>query len=58
MNDPESLDANRIQPIIRLLDLTNLNDDCDQAAIETLCAQVITPVGNVAAVCVWPDFLG
>lgn len=40
-----------------LLDLTNLNDDCDPAAIEALCARAVTSHGHVAAVCIWPRFI-
>lgn len=40
-----------------LLDLTNLNDDCTEADISTLCAKAKTPHGPVAAVCVWPRFV-
>jgi deoxyribose-phosphate aldolase len=39
------------------LDLTNLDDDCDAAAVEDLCRRAITPHGQVAAVCVWPKFV-
>ena len=39
------------------LDLTNLDDDCDEAAVADLCARARTPHGPVAAVCVWPDFV-
>jgi deoxyribose-phosphate aldolase len=39
------------------LDLTNLNDDCDEAAIVALCAKAQTKFGPVAAVCVWPAFV-
>jgi deoxyribose-phosphate aldolase len=39
------------------LDLTNLDDDCDAAAIDALCARARTRHGPVAAVCVWPDFV-
>ena len=42
---------------LALLDLTNLNDDCDEAAIDALCAAATPPHGNVAAVCVWPRFV-
>lgn len=42
---------------ISLLDLTNLNDDCDDAAIEALCNKAQTAHGNTAAVCVWPRFV-
>jgi len=40
-----------------LLDLTNLNDTCDDAAIHALCARAVTPHGTVAAVCIWPQFV-
>ena len=36
------------------LDLTSLNDNDDEAAIDALCRKARTPWGNVAAVCVWP----
>jgi deoxyribose-phosphate aldolase len=39
------------------LDLTNLDDACDAAAIAALCARALTPHGPVAAVCVWPVFV-
>ncbi len=42
---------------LSLLDLTNLNDDCDEAAIEALCARAQTDFGPVAAVCIWPAFV-
>lgn len=40
------------------LDLTNLRDDCDEAAIRDLCARAQTRFGPVAAVCIWPKFVG
>lgn len=39
------------------LDLTNLDDDCDEAAVAELCRRAQTPEGSVAAVCVWPRFV-
>lgn len=42
---------------LRMLDLTNLNDDCDAAAIEALAARACTDHGHVAALCVWPAFV-
>lgn len=39
------------------LDLTNLDEDCDEEAIERLCARAVTRHGAVAAVCVWPKFV-
>ncbi len=43
--------------MIHLLDLTSLNDFDDEAAIIRLCHQARTPIGNVAAVCVYPRFV-
>lgn len=39
------------------LDLTNLDDGCDAAAVAELCRRAQTPEGSVAAVCVWPAFV-
>lgn len=41
---------------LSLLDLTNLDEDCDRAAVAELCRRASTPHGNVAALCVWPKF--
>lgn len=40
---------------ISLVDLTNLNDDCDDAAVVALCDRARR--FGTAAVCVWPDFV-
>lgn len=45
----------RAQLAISLLDLTDLTDDCDPAAIESLCERARRH--GTAAVCVWPDFV-
>lgn len=42
---------------LTLLDLTNLREDCDTAAIETLCRRAQTPSGTTAAICIWPRFV-
>ncbi len=42
---------------IACLDLTNLDEACDAAAIEDLCNRAVTPHGSVAAVCIWPRFV-
>ncbi|MFC3071719.1 deoxyribose-phosphate aldolase [Shinella pollutisoli] len=42
---------------LSLLDLTDLSDGCDAAAIETLCRQAQTPFGPTAAICIWPRFV-
>jgi deoxyribose-phosphate aldolase len=40
------------------LDLTNLEAACTEADIEALCARARTRHGDVAAVCIWPRFVG
>ncbi|MDN3552204.1 deoxyribose-phosphate aldolase [Halomonas almeriensis] len=42
---------------LTLMDLTSLNDDDTDARIEALCQRAKTPVGNPAAVCVYPRFI-
>lgn len=42
---------------IAALDLTNLDDACDAAAVTDLCVRAVTPHGAVAAVCLWPRFV-
>lgn len=54
----ESALANVARQAIGLMDLTSLNDeDCEQS-IATLCQQAVTPEGTVAAICVYPRFIG
>ncbi len=50
--------ANVARRALVCLDLTNLETDCDAAAIDDLCRRAQTPEGSVAAVCVWPRFAG
>lgn len=40
---------------IGLIDLTNLDDDCNAEAVDALCRRAIEH--HTAAVCVWPDFV-
>lgn len=40
---------------ISLVDLTNLSDDCDEAAVVALCERAGR--FGTAAVCIWPDFV-
>ena len=42
---------------LSLLDLTNLREDCDAAAIGQLCDRAQTPHGATAAICIWPRFV-
>lgn len=46
------------QKAIGLLELTSLNADDTAERINALCKRALTPVGNVAAVCVLPKFAG
>lgn len=57
MNDSERISPSRIRQIVSLIDLTNLNEDCDKAAIDSLCSNANIPAGQVAAICIWPDFV-
>ncbi|SDX29911.1 deoxyribose-phosphate aldolase [Albimonas donghaensis] len=55
---PEPTLAQSAARALACLDLTNLNDDCDEGAIRELAAKAVTPYGSVAALCVWPRFAG
>lgn len=57
MNKRNPISAARIGQIVSLIDLTNLNDQCNNEDIESICTQVETPVGCVAAICIWPSFV-
>ncbi|MFD1623263.1 deoxyribose-phosphate aldolase [Azospirillum griseum] len=50
-------DADTARRAVGMLDLTNLNDGDTDVVVEALCARAHTPVGPVAAVCVWPRFV-
>jgi deoxyribose-phosphate aldolase len=49
--------AQRARQAVGLLDLTSLNANDDEARIQSLCRRARTPLGDVAAVCVWPRFI-
>ena len=55
MNESDQVIA---QKAIGLLELTSLNADDTAERIISLCERALTPVGNVAAVCVLPRFAG
>lgn len=50
-------DVTAARIMIRLLDLTSLNDNDTEYSIEELCRKARTPYGNTAAVCVYPKFV-
>ena len=54
MGSRERLTAARA---LQCLDLTELGDACAPQHISRLLARAKTPYGNVAAVCVWPQFV-
>lgn len=43
--------------LIALIDLTRLNDHDSTAAVKMFCEQAHTPLGPVAAVCVYPQYI-
>lgn len=45
------------QRALGLVDLTDLNDDSNEAAIDDLCARAQTSFGPVAAICIWPRLI-
>jgi len=45
------------QQILGLIDLTSLNNDDTIANIDKLCEQARTHHGNVAAICIYPQFI-
>ena len=47
-------DASRV---LGLLDLTDLGEQVTSGAVHSLCRRAITPYGNVAAVCLWPEWV-
>ncbi len=42
---------------LSLLDLTNLNDPCTEQDIADLCFRAVTQHGDVAALCIWPQWV-
>ena len=57
MSKQKLISDSRIRTMVSLIDLTDLSDNCDPAAIDILCHQARTPVADVAAVCIWPTFI-
>ena len=55
MADPD--EAALAARLIACLDYTELGDNCTPADVDRLLDRAVTPVGPVAAVCVWPRFV-
>ncbi len=51
-------DAALARRLIGLLDLTNLEANCGPQEIKALAARALGPPAPVAAVCLWPQFVG
>ena len=51
-------DADLARRALACLDLTELSDSCSSHLIDGLCRKALTPPGPVAAVCIWPQFVG
>jgi len=49
--------VNDLETIVSLLDYTSLGCDDTEATIDAFCERASTPLGWVAAVCVWPRFV-
>ena len=45
------------QRALGMVDLTDLTDNCNKAAIEDLCRRAQTPFGPVGAICIWPRYV-
>jgi len=50
-------DRRSAERILSFIDLTNLNDVCNDEDIVALCERAQGEFGNTAAICVWPRFL-
>ncbi len=57
MTDNEKL-IDDIRRVLSLIDLTSLGEADDEATVDALCDAAETAYGSVAAVCVWPRFVG
>lgn len=51
-------DAATARRALACLDLTDLADNCSEGAIFALCKRARTRHGPVAAICIWPRFVG
>ena len=58
MKLPPEERARIAQQALPMVDLTNLADDCQPDDIRELWHAASTPFGTVAAICIWPRFVG
>lgn len=57
MNEHETELKRAARRALLSLDLTNLDEACDESAVKALAARAFTAHGHVAALCVWPRFV-
>jgi deoxyribose-phosphate aldolase len=57
MEDMNAQEERLALQMIKLLDLTSLNVGDDEERVIALCRKAVTPVGVVASVCVYPQFV-
>jgi len=55
--DQIAINSGTAAKLIHLLDLTSLNDDDTETSIAHFCTKARTTLGDVAAVCVYPQFV-
>ena len=53
----DAIRQRQAKALIACLDLTNLDETCNEAEIAALCERAATPVGPTAAICIWPRFV-
>lgn len=55
---PVESDTALLQKLIKLIDLTSLNDDDTESSVSIFSDKAQTSLGDVAAICVYPRFVG
>ena len=50
-------DADLARRALKCLDLTDLSETCSDPGLDALCRKALTPLGPVAAICIWPQFV-
>jgi len=53
-----AVDVATARRLVSMMDLTSLNEGDDSAAVERLAKLAVSPAGRVAALCIWPRFIG
>ncbi len=53
----QDMNTELAKKLLTMLDLTNLSENCREDHIEALIRKSLNPAGEVAAICVWPQFV-